>query len=850
MVDAQTGFRQTEIQFLQDQNKSVIEALERVEKEREEALRIVKDFEVKEASLTAEFERLQVKIGAVSENLQQQRAETHSKEEHIRVLGDQNKQLLDLLESTEDKVRLKQESNAGLTGDNEKLALIEQSFDEVKSAAEKEVAAAKRGLVVLVEAVRTQRDKNDELRTDAANFEAQTSVDLEALEQALSVVKAKNVDYIQQIQQQEVKSQQFESSISTLNEDAKQIETDLAVLKAQMEEEDDEKAKFTRNAGEQQTRLEGMEAQVDALKKALATAERSNESLQEENRQSADKFREMADKVYALMDSLRLNQVELKKHEAENSTKERKCQGIEKQVSNLESKIEIEVEARQVADTEKREAEQQSALLKKANKKLEEQIGTSQQRQEECERKTADVAQQVSALQTQNAYLASRVDGMEDEKNEYRAELKKGGDKLSELVRANAALHASVSDLTQHVSMNKAERDSLRAQLEYIKREDVLDESGRQRPILIQSNQSTLLERLQINEFLYEAQQSRTPIPLIIEKIAQMLELLHTAQTQADTYLADVSKSNALVSALRSKNMKLFEHVQALEQFKTRSVIRYVANQFEAGSTSMLYLDGLSVSDIELQEIHNLMQQYEVLDKIHGLVLADNALVDATVNMVLQVIFSVPYLKRIDLRKNCFTPEGIRRFQTNVQKMEGVTAVIWTKEQSLTVHSGNQLRLTIELADQSSAAQKPDATDFLATEMMSLEPSDSLMSKGGPTKGSVGSAGPGGPVGLGGAGDLAALGKGESLPALRKGGRQPGQKGKPGGRGLARKQPSLMVEKHPNNKVVDKWQVGSFPTQQIAVPQEKTRRPGSAGGKDTRNSGTMRTSPSAPTLRR
>ena len=33
-------------------------------------------------------------------------------------------------------------------------------------------------------------------------------MDLEALEQALSVVKTKNVDYIQQIQAQEVKAQQ------------------------------------------------------------------------------------------------------------------------------------------------------------------------------------------------------------------------------------------------------------------------------------------------------------------------------------------------------------------------------------------------------------------------------------------------------------------------------------------------------------------------------------------------------------------------------------------------------------------------------------------------------------------
>merc|ERR1719514_12609 len=103
------------------------------------------------------------------------------------------------------------------------------------------------------------------LRTEAANFEAQTSVDLEALEQALSVVKNKNVDYIQQIQKQEVKAQQFQQSIGTLNEEASELETKIVEMKAQMEGE--ERQKFSRNAGDQQQRLEGAEAQVDALRK-------------------------------------------------------------------------------------------------------------------------------------------------------------------------------------------------------------------------------------------------------------------------------------------------------------------------------------------------------------------------------------------------------------------------------------------------------------------------------------------------------------------------------------------------------------------------------------------------------
>merc|ERR1711881_314709 len=99
-----------------------------------------------------------------------------------------------------------------------------------------------------------------------------------------------------------------------------------------MEGEEEERQKFSRNAGDQQQRLEGAEAQVDALRKALSSSERANEGLQEDNRQSAEKFREMADKVYALMDALRLNQVDLKKHEAENQQTEKKCLGIEKQV--------------------------------------------------------------------------------------------------------------------------------------------------------------------------------------------------------------------------------------------------------------------------------------------------------------------------------------------------------------------------------------------------------------------------------------------------------------------------------------------------------------------------------------
>ena len=56
-------------------------------------------------------------------------------------------------------------------------------------------------------------------------------------------MKNKNVDYIQQIQKQEVKAQQFQQSISTLNEEASELETKIVTMKAQMEGEEEERQK-------------------------------------------------------------------------------------------------------------------------------------------------------------------------------------------------------------------------------------------------------------------------------------------------------------------------------------------------------------------------------------------------------------------------------------------------------------------------------------------------------------------------------------------------------------------------------------------------------------------------------
>merc|ERR1719456_1182279 len=391
-----------------------------------------------------------------------------------------------------------------------------------------------------------------------------------------------------------------------------------------MDGDEEERAKFERNKGDMQQRIESVEAQVEALN----SAERANEQLQEENRKSAEKFREVADKVYALMDSLRLNQVEVKKQEAENAAKEKKLQSLEKQAFQVQAKVTQELEARQLAESDKKDAEQEAQLLKRKNKKIEESIAMAQKIQEKCERQIQELNERVNALQTQNAYLASRIDGQEEEKNALKAEIKKGGDRLTEVTHNCDTLRDAIEKCEQRVAGSKTDKAQLTGELEYIKREDVLDEDGRQRPVLIETSESRLLEQLNINEYIYQAQQNRNPVPPLVEKLAQLLELLHSAQSQADQYLDDLSKANGLVSALRQKNILLFERTQMFESFKTRALIRYVMNLIEAGECGFLFLDSLSFSMREVNEMLGMISRYSVEEKIFSVSLATNGLKD------------------------------------------------------------------------------------------------------------------------------------------------------------------------------------------------------------------------------
>jgi len=851
--------RQTEILFLQEQNQSVLETLERVEREREEAHQQIRACEERDSSLQAELQAVNDKIGALAQRLRQDKSETAAKDEHVRVLSEQNKQMLSMLETEENKSKASAETIKSLDGKNRKLQKIAEEFDVIKAELEKQVSEAKSRCADIVGTVKGQRGLNETLRSSIQNTEAKTRVDIEALGQALQVVEQKNVEYMARIGKQDTREQQLKAETNTLQEEVEEIRAEIDSLRKSLEGDEESRSTFERARSQLEITIEGLEVQTDTLKKALSTAERANEQLQDENRTTADRCRETADKVYALMDSLRLNQVELKKQEAENISRDKKLISLERQTQNLQAKIAMETDAKVLAEQERKEAEQEAMVLKKKNKKIEDSVTLSQAAQERVEKEIAEQNDRVGNLQTQNAYLASRIDGQEEEKAQLKVEIRKVSDKASELSKENSTLRDEIDVLEEKVATTINDTEAYKKELEYIKREDVLDEAGRQRPILIQSTESDLLEKLQVNEFLYEAQQARNPVPPMIEKIAQLLAMLHEGQQRSDAYLQDLSKSNGLVSALRQRNMALFSRTQMFESFKTRALLRYVMNMVEGDRISDLHLDGLSFGPREITEMLSLFQRYECFEQIYVLSFIDNGLDDDAANLILQLLFQLPYLRSLDLRRNCFSTEGVKKIEEQLRNMDGVTGVIKSSSGVINVHSGNQLRFSLDVSDQMAKEQVAKEVDFTVDQQLSATDADPFLetnasvSKHPWTKTATAAQRPpqkampeasaavlekpaavpaapavgGPPVGLGGPGNVQALNK--KAGKQKSGLPDPKKRAK----GRAKLAPPPILEYHPSEKVMDKWQ-GSTPRENIQRMSASTGslhqlRPNSSG---------------------
>jgi chromosome segregation ATPase len=161
MAAAHAGFRANEINFLQDENRNILTQLENVEKERDDALAIIKACEAKDDGFQSELQAIRDKIGALATKVNEDKMLTVSKDEHVKVLSEQNKQMIQLLENEETKSRDHQGKISEFESKNRKLQRIAEEFDVEKARIEGEVAEAKNKSCGIISGVKNHRSLNE-----------------------------------------------------------------------------------------------------------------------------------------------------------------------------------------------------------------------------------------------------------------------------------------------------------------------------------------------------------------------------------------------------------------------------------------------------------------------------------------------------------------------------------------------------------------------------------------------------------------------------------------------------------------------------------------------------------------
>merc|ERR1719265_828418 len=159
--------------------------------------------------------------------------------------------------------------------------------------------------------------------------------------------------------------------------------------------------------------------------------------------------------------------------------KGKKISALEKQSQLLQDQLVIEVDAKLAAEAEARSAAQMQALLQKKNKMLDDALALALKAQEKVEKRLQELVEKANALQTQNEYLGTRIDGNEEDKGALRYELRRVEEELRQGSATHQQLTQAKTELEDRVNDIDAEKAALKAELDYIKREDMLDETGR-----------------------------------------------------------------------------------------------------------------------------------------------------------------------------------------------------------------------------------------------------------------------------------------------------------------------------------------------------------------------------------
>ena len=699
------SFRQNDLRFLQEQNRKAVNALAKIEAERDEAVRVANEYEAQFRLLEAQNEGLISQFVALETKSRSEQLELQQVDQSIRETAENNKALRDKITLEETHINRANEESRTLDVEEQRLTRICNELALLKKSTEDQLHAinqdkGKAGLDL--EHCLAEREQ---LQLSTANLKAHTKTELEQIEEALRTEKRRNTELLMLYRGNEISEKKLTAELVALKDRVAEEGADQTRLETILRGSSVEHDNMTRQMTELATQLSARQEMNATVKEAISDVtsqvSRSRQAFQD----TAKLLKDGASNVYSLSEQLRIVQLHRKRKIDDAVERKQRIDEVESEAATIISKVVTEAEEHVKAVYHAKKAEQLLSLLRKKFKQLEDTSLLAQKAFEKVERDYHEVKDKGEVISTQNTYLSLRVESIEEDKGVLKQEVKKTQLQAAEVEGQLKAVQSKVHDQTTILATLEADCAKIQADLDYIKREDLLDTSGRVKPLLIESTSdaSGLVDKLHINEFLVQAQSiPKEAVTMLIEKIAHLLELVHNAQTQAEQYLADLTRSNSFVTQLREKNKAATEEVDAAESFVVMALSTFMRNSLlKAQAPNNLYLANLGYTADHVNELLGLVKSLTqpALVKVERLSLRSNKCNDAAVDSLLQIMKLCPNMREIDLSGNRLTLAGVNAVAAALSQVEGVTGVL-RDEKRIVASSGTQLRYLVHVEGQ------------------------------------------------------------------------------------------------------------------------------------------------------
>ncbi len=660
------------------------------------------------------------------------------KEKQLRIMTDQNSELLRLLESEESlTAKLQGEVNELRAELDELRQKYNALLTTAKTHEELATKAAKEGQL-RAEEIRLLRVEVEQLKQQNTELKMKTQIEVEALQEQLRVRKEKQYQLLEKLQAQEEAKRQAEDQVAGMEEQLRGLHARNVDLETQNKVESRSKSNIEEANKELQIENTSLFNQNKELQAKIERSEKERLRMEAEARDSGDQLREMSEKVFQLLERLKLAELGKTKAMEALKKKEQDMVSLQKKNARLIKESTEESKAKVKAEMDNKVLQEQVRALKKNNTSLAQKSKEEALQKVKVMEERDQLDEKLKTMESRLSFLLNKVQADEEnrivqaeDRKKLEAQVISYTEKCEELQHKLTEMGESNRVITQAMRLKQEEINEVSLKYEHVVRElqarenefikantdqipheetrpgapddieNVRLNEGRGRfyveaksigggSLLIlkarKPGYKEWLERQGVNDFLKKAQKTTRFRDVIVEKFAAVFGLLMVEEEEKLQLLEQVTSREQHIE-MQQKKLALVQDTLAIEEdAKRRMLLRYIhavkehAMSLNEGSGGVLQLPESNLGDEEIHALAALLRNNMSIDEVN---LRSNQITDDGARALAAVLAGKSGLKLIDLRGNKISKAGIKSIAEALERCERVKHVY--------VHAGGKV---------------------------------------------------------------------------------------------------------------------------------------------------------------